>query len=145
MKDNVHVVEFLGTNYYTGGDPNRDFYIRNPSGYGIQENDLDKDTKRGTDGTLHRNVIAVNKNSISLHWDRISRAELDRLRIATYPKNGYAIKYYWSQLNYETGQVISPYTTFDKVYTSGSRSATVDKIYDEEEAYYSYDLELIYM
>lgn len=138
----TRTLDFLDAGIYTGGDRNRDNYIPNPSEYTVGEEDIDLNSKRGTNGKLRRNRIAVNKHIVKCSWDKLTEAQVIQLRLACMPAV-YRLKFRYAELDYENKRVISPYTTCNEMYTQASREYKMKGMEDEEHANYSFSLEII--
>lgn len=138
----TRTLDFLDAGIYTGGERNRDNYIPNPSEYSVDEGDIDLNSKRGTNGKLRRNRIAVNKHVVKCSWDKLTEDQVIQLRLACMPDK-YRLKFRYADLDYENKRVISPYTTCNEMYTQATREYTMTSMEDEEHANYSFSLEII--
>lgn len=62
----------------TGGVSSSSRYIPNPSTYKVAPQDIDYNSERATDGTLHRNKIAT-KVTISVSWNNLNAKQMRSL------------------------------------------------------------------
>lgn len=138
----TRTLDFLDAGIYTGGEKGRENYIPNPSEYTVGEEDIDHNSKRGTNGKLRRNRVAVNKHVVKCSWDKLTEAQVIQLRLACMPAV-YRLKFRYAELDYENKRVISPYTTCNEMYTQASREYNMKGMEDEDHANYSFSLEII--
>lgn len=117
----LQYINFLDKGIYTGGSLNRQNYIPNPTGYTVNEADIDLNSKRSTDGYLNRNRVRKDVYSVACTWERLSRQQVNLLRWASSPKD-YRLRFKWDVLDETTGAVTSIYTTCDHMYTDANRS-----------------------
>lgn len=62
----------------TGGSDTSSSYIPNPSTWDYSPEDVDYNSQRATDGTLHRNVVA-RKRTLDVSWDRLTWSQTQRI------------------------------------------------------------------
>ena len=61
-----------------GGSDTSSSYIPNPSTWDFSPEDIDYNSQRATDGTLHRNVVA-RKKTLDVSWDKLTWSQTQRL------------------------------------------------------------------
>lgn len=143
MNKTVVGIEFPDKGIFTGGASTRDKYIPNPSTYDVQENDLahDESTLRSYDGYLSMDLVRQDVYKLVVSWDKLTREQKNLLRFASHTP-GFKLKFLFDTLDYETGEVIDPYTTCEKTYVQGSRSFKMHSV-DTGETYWTFSLSLI--
>lgn len=62
----------------TGGNSSSSNYIPNPSTYKVVPEDIDYNSERATDGSLHRNYVAT-KVKVSVSWDSLNASQVERI------------------------------------------------------------------
>ncbi len=79
MSSSVSTINLLKINgVVTGGDRSSSSYIPNPSSYKVTPEDVDYNSERATDATLHRNLIGT-KVKIAVTWDKLTASQTERI------------------------------------------------------------------
>ncbi len=120
----------------TGKKQDGNNYIPNPSTYTVGMEDIDLDSKRSTSAIMHRNRVRKNAYVIKCGWDILTELQLYKLLSALQEEHFSIV--FRDPLNIE-----SKYTELPKVYAMASKEATLVKALDDDNEYWSINMEFI--